>query len=70
LYGSELWTVTEELIKRKETVKNVFCQDYLRINNGWLEFNKVIAEELGIVDLSTIKTVYGKTRTVRKQALL
>jgi hypothetical protein len=57
-------------MKRKETVKNVFCQDKLRINNGWLEFNKNIAEELGIVDLNTIKTSYDKARTVRKTSLL
>ena len=52
LYGSEQWTVTEELIKRKEKIKNVFCQDNLRINNGWMEFNKFIAGELGIVELT------------------
>lgn len=66
MYGSEQRTVTEEIIKRKETVKNAFCQDNLRINKGWLEFNKCVAEEMGIVDLNAIKTVYGTARSVRK----
>ena len=57
-------------MKRKETVKNAFCQDNLRINNGWLEFNRCIAEELGIVDLNAIKTVYWTARSVRKKSLL
>jgi hypothetical protein len=54
LFVSEQWTVTEELVKRKETVKNEFCQGILWINNGWLDFNEGIAEELGIVDLNAI----------------
>ena len=54
LFRSEKWTVTEEFNERKETVKNAFFQDNLRINSGWLEFNNCIAEELEIVDLNAI----------------